>query len=207
MRDAKDGYGRMVFLNCPFDDEYLPLIRAITFAVMACGFEVRCALEAMDAGEVRMSKILRLIKSCRFGIHDVSRTTLDQVNGLPRFNMPLELGLFLGASHFGAHEQRTKQTLVLDVERFRYQKFISDIAGQDIKAHHNEPSRLITIIRDWLNTYGSKPLPGGKSLTKKYQRFIADAAHNLSKFQLHESEVSFVDWRRLIHEWLEDMVD
>ena len=110
MKSAAGDYDRFVFLNCPFDEEYLPLIRAITFAVKACGYEVRSALEAMDAGEVRMNKILRLIRTCRFGIHDISRTTLDPVHGLPRFNMPLELGLFLGASHFGNPAQRRKQT-------------------------------------------------------------------------------------------------
>ena len=66
----------------------------------------------MDAGEVRMTKILRLIRTSRFGIHDISRTALDPINALPRFNMPLELGLFLGASHFGNASQRSKQTLV-----------------------------------------------------------------------------------------------
>ena len=125
------GYGRQVFINCPFDDAYLPLFRAITFVIRACDYQARCALEAMDAGEIRMAKILRLIRGCRFGIHDISRTTLDPVSNLPRFNMPLELGLFLGAAHYGNSTQRRKQTLVLDVERFRYQKFLSDIAGQD----------------------------------------------------------------------------
>ena len=194
----------MVFLNCPFDVEYLPLLRAITFAVNACGFEIRCALEASDAGEVRISKILRLIGECRLGVHDISRTDLDAVNGLPRFNMPLELGVFLGAAHFGNSAQRRKQTLVLDVEKFRYQKFISDIAGQDIKAHGNDPERLIGVVRDWLNHSNNTPLPGGRSLVARYRRFTADVPPMLRAFSLHESEVSFVDWRRLIRHWLAD---
>jgi len=195
---------RMVFLNCPFDDEYLPLLRAAAFTVKACGFEIRCALETADGGEVRISKILRLIGECRFGIHDISRTSLDQDNNLPRFNMPLELGLFLGASHFGNAAQRLKQTLVLDVERYRYQKFLSDIAGQDIKAHANLPEKIICVIRDWLNTLTQKgqPLPGGKSLGSRYQRFQKDLPPMLKAFSLHENEVSFVDMKRLIHDWL-----
>lgn len=204
MKSVAGDYDRFVFLNCPFDEEYLPLIRAITFAVKACGYEVRSALEAMDAGEVRMNKILRLIKTCRFGIHDISRTTLDPAHQLPRFNMPLELGLFLGAAHFGNPAQRKKQTLVLDGERYRYQKFISDIAGQDIKAHSNDPERAIAVIRDWLNAAGSVPLPGGRQLVRRYRSFLAEVPPKLVEFKLHESEVSFVDWRRLIHQWLED---
>lgn len=207
MKATEGDYNRQVFLNCPFDDEHLPLLRAITFAIMACSYEVRCALETADAGEVRMTKILRLIRACRFGIHDISRTALDPVNALPRFNMPLELGLFLGAAHFGNAGQRRKQTLVLDVERYRYQKFVSDIAGQDIKAHGNDPERVICITRDWLNTEGSAPLPGGRLLARQYRRFIDAAPPMLRKFKLHESEVSFVDWRRLIRDWLRDVSD
>ena len=64
------------------------------------------------------------------GIHDISRIERDTVNNLPRFNMPFELGLFLGARRFGTRPQRDKQCLVLEAERYRYQKYLSDIAGQ-----------------------------------------------------------------------------
>ncbi|MBX7211260.1 MAG: hypothetical protein K1X78_23335 [Verrucomicrobiaceae bacterium] len=185
MKPAEEDYERLVFINCPFDEEYLPLFRASTFAVMACGYVVRSALQDMNAGEVRMNKILRLIKTCRFGIHDVSRTALDPENQLPRFSMPLELGLFLGAAHFGNPAQRRKQTLVLDVDRHRYQKFISDIAGQDIKAHGNDPDRVIGIIRDWLNAASSVPLPGGKLLARRYRSFLAEVPPKLVEFKLH----------------------
>lgn len=42
--------------------------------------------------------------------------------------MPLELGLFLGAKRYGTGKQRTKLCLILDRERYRYQKYCSDIA-------------------------------------------------------------------------------
>ena len=48
--------------------------------------------------------------------------------------MPLELGIFLGAKRFGRAEQKGKVCLILDTERYRYQQFMSDIAGQDISA-------------------------------------------------------------------------
>ncbi|MBK8092144.1 MAG: hypothetical protein IPK32_09240 [Verrucomicrobiaceae bacterium] len=199
-------YDRQVFINCPFDDEHLPLLRAMVFAIHACGYKARCALEVVDAGEVRLSKILRLIESCRYGLHDISRTSLDAINGLPRFNMPLELGLFLGAARFGNIAQRRKRTLILDVERFRYQKFVSDIAGQDIKAHGNDPLRLIGAVRDWLNASSAtaSPLPGSKALIRQYQDFLAAVPPTLVRFRLHESEVSFVDWLRIVEHWLEN---
>ena len=99
---SASGYATNVFINCPFDVEFEPLFHAIVFAVIQCGYTVRCALEADDAGATRIDRIYRLIKDCRFGVHDISRIEHDTVNNLPRFNMPFELGLFLGARRFGA---------------------------------------------------------------------------------------------------------
>ena len=43
-------------------------------------------------------KICQLILESPYGIHDLSRIELDPSTQLPRFNMALELGLFLGAN-------------------------------------------------------------------------------------------------------------
>ena len=97
-----------VFINCPFDTDYKALFYAIVFRVHDCGFVARCALEEGDASQVRIDKIYSIIAECRYGIHDISRTELDENFGLPRFNMPLELGIFLGAKKFGTGEQKKK---------------------------------------------------------------------------------------------------
>lgn len=113
-------YNNNVFINCPFDSAYKPLFDAIVFAVYDCGFITRCALEEDDASEVRIDQIYNIIADCRYGIHDISRTELDEDSGLPRFNMPLELGIFLGAkkfaiSSFGIQKivKKCHETLVL----------------------------------------------------------------------------------------------
>ena len=124
-------YSSNVFINCPFDDEYRDMFHAIVFAVFDCNFRARCALEEDDGGEGRMEKILRIIEQCKYGIHDICRTELDGVTNLPRFNMPFELGVYIGAKRFGGAGQRGKKCLIMDTERYRYQRFISDIAGND----------------------------------------------------------------------------
>jgi hypothetical protein len=126
-------YDYNVFINCPFDDHYSHLFDAILFAIYECGFRPRCALEVDNAGDIRMEKICKIISECRFGIHDISRTELDPTNNLPRFNMPLELGLFLGAKKFGSKQQKDKIIIIFDKEQYRYQKYLSDIAGQELK--------------------------------------------------------------------------
>src|ERR1700738_4627256 len=120
-----------VFINVPFDRSYLKLFHALVFTVHECGFVSRCALESDDGSEIRISKLYKIISDCSLGIHDLSRTTLDRVNRLPRFNMPLELGVYLGAKHFGDETHRRKSALILERERYRYQKYCSDLAGQD----------------------------------------------------------------------------
>jgi hypothetical protein len=114
-----------VFINCPFDTGFQPILNAIVFAVYDLGFVARCALEDDDAGEVRLAKIQRIIEECRYGINDLSTVTLDTVTGLPRFNMPLELDLFLGCKRFGAKNQSKKRTLILDSEQLYLSKDFS----------------------------------------------------------------------------------
>jgi hypothetical protein len=93
-------YEQNVFINCPFDADYAPIFEAIVFAVNDAGFRPKCARERLDSSEIRLNKIVDLISSSRYSIHDLSRTTLDEANALPRFNMPLELGIDLGCKAF-----------------------------------------------------------------------------------------------------------
>jgi hypothetical protein len=139
-----------VFINVPFDRRYKKLFDALVFAVHDCGFLARSAREQDDGSQVRLDKLYEIIGKCQFGIHDLSRTSLDAKYRLPRFNMPLELGIFLGAKKYGGARHARKSCLILDREPFRYQIFCSDIAGQDIRAHQNDVGEAIAAVRDWL---------------------------------------------------------
>jgi hypothetical protein len=110
-----------VFINCPFDPSYRKVFDAIVFAVCALGFEPRCALDQDNGIEERLAKILRLIKNCQFGIHDLSYMKVDPGTKLPRHNMPFELGLFMGFE-FAGPQQPKKSCLILDRQRWRYRK-------------------------------------------------------------------------------------
>ena len=194
-------YGSSVFINCPFDTAYGALLDAIVFAVHDCGFLARCALEVQDTSESRLNRIIGLIRSCRFGIHDISRTELDPTNRLPRFNMPLELGLFLGAKAFGGTTHSTKACLVLDTERYRYQRFCSDIAGQDPAAHGGDPAQAIRVVRDWLRPYTAARIPGAPLVVERYANFRAQLPAMLANAGL-DSAIVFADYSALVTEWL-----
>lgn len=62
---AKGGYGDSVFINCPFDSEYLPMHSAIVYAVYRCGFYPRTALEEDNALQNRLAKIEQLVEDCK----------------------------------------------------------------------------------------------------------------------------------------------
>ncbi len=203
---ASPDYDHSVFVNCPLDEEYRYLFEAVIFAVQDCGYIARCALEVDDGSEARIDKITRIIGNCRFGIHDISRTAADSGTNLPRFNMPLELGLFLGAKRFGRAEQRLKICLILDVERYRYQKFISDIAGQDIAAHSGDSAMAIRIVRNWLSnaTPKSVRIPGGSAIGLRYLGFRKDLPSLCRKVDLRVDELTFKDYRAQVEEWLKN---
>ena len=214
-------YDRCVFINCPFDSDYKYLFDALVFTVMRCGFRPRCALEIQDGSQTRIDKILAIISESRFAIHDISRTELDATTDLPRFNMPLELGIFLGAKKYGNKRQRTKSCLVLEREKFLYQKYCSDISGQDPKAHDGDPKKAVTLVRNWLRTEGIEMndslrapgdnlppalitfIPGGSDMFESYQAFLRDGLPKLCKeFRLTAGELVFADFTQLCARWL-----
>jgi len=196
-------YERQVFINCPFDPEYQPIRDAITFTVFDCGFRPRTSLEVDDSSQVRIDKIFEIIRDCRLGIHDISWTEVDDETGLPRFNMPLELGMFLGAKRFGQDRQKKKTGLILDRERFRFQSFISDIAGQDIRSHHGKPQEAIEVVRDWLRSVRPKvSIPGGKIVARRYDSFCIDLPAMCEQLSLSREELTYIDYTWCVSEWL-----
>lgn len=194
---------RNVFINCPFDDGYDNIFRAIVFTVISSGFSVRVAKESDDAGETRIDKIYRLINESRYSIHDISRTELDPINKLPRFNMPLELGLFLGAKKFGGNDHAKKRCLIFDVEQYRYQKFVSDIAGQDINTHEGIPITAVEITRNWLAINSRrKNIIAPVTLIESYQNFEIAFPDLVVKSNLNRARLAFPDLERLVVAWV-----
>jgi hypothetical protein len=173
------------------------------FAVHYLGFDTRCALEVDDASELRLDKIMRIIEQCAYGVHDISSVGLSAGTNLPRFNMPLELGLYLGCKRFGGGTQYKKACLILDTDPYRYRAFISDISGQDIHWHKGKPNRAIAEVRNWLaNVSRTKGLPGGADIAARYTRFIKDLPRLCRKLKRRPKDLTFPDFLEMIEIWL-----
>ncbi len=198
-------YEQNVFVNCPFDSDYAELFDAIIFAVHDCGFKARCTLEVDDSAQVRIDKIFDIIQECMFGIHDISRTEIDPTSGFPRFNMPLELGIFLGARRFGQGKQREKICLILDKERYRYQQFCSDISGQDIRSHGGDILGAIIAVRDWLRNATTERdviIPAGSRICDRYKLFLSELPQLCTSLNLNQEELIYNDYTTLVVGWL-----
>lgn len=201
----KPDYHQNVFINCPFDDAYLTTFYAIIFTIFDCGYIARCSLEIEDSSEIRIEKVIKIISGCKYGIHDISRTEPDKKTNLPRFNMPFELGMFLGAKRFGDDEQKKKSCLILDKEPYRYHSFISDIAGQDIQSHNNNDSEAIKVVRNWLrSTSGRVTIPGGKEILRRCRLFKSELPALCKEIKITIDEMIFNDYTNIVSLWLNE---
>lgn len=128
-----------VFLNIPYDEQFTPLFLAYVAGIRAYGLLPRATLE-IPGGVRRLDRIASLIRSCTYSVHDLSRVELDPAPPpAPRFNMPFELGLAV-AFHW---RQNTKHTwFVLETEKWRIHKSLSDLNGSDVYIHEGTPEGI-----------------------------------------------------------------
>ena len=104
---------------------------------------------------------------------------------------------------FGKDEQRKKKCLILDKNPYSYQQFMSDISGQDIEAHENDPKKAIRIVRDWLRIASQRRnIPRGYEIRRQYQIFIDDLPSMCIDLRLKQKELIFNDYTLLVTEWL-----
>ncbi len=122
---------RAVFLNIPYDARFQKLYLAYIAGVVSFGLKPKVALE-VPGGTGRLTRIIDLIRRCRFSFHDLSRIEVDvRRPPTPRFNMPLECGLAIMLNALGHHH--TWCLFEKDFQRVR--KSTSDLAGSDVYTH------------------------------------------------------------------------
>jgi hypothetical protein len=199
-------FEKNVFINCPFDDQYKPFLRPLLFTLIYSGLEPRIASERSDSLEIRLSKIQDLIKQSRYSIHDISRMEALKDDDQPRFNMPFELGVDLGCRIYGNGHSSRKKCLILEKEKYRYAKSLSDLAGVDISAHKNEPEELVSEVREWIRITFGKKLASATVIWQTYNEFYdffdqITKEEGFSKRDLKKmSPLEFADY---VKDWLQ----
>ena len=112
-----EDFERQVFVNCPYDDHYRELQRAMIFVLLRLGFEPCLAAQISDSGQLRMEKIKIQIATCRYSIHDLSLVIAKDGGECARMNMPYELGVDLGARQVLFGEGRKPSTRASQTRR------------------------------------------------------------------------------------------
>lgn len=102
-------FEKSVFINCAFDDDFAPILQAIAFAVVVLGFSPRLAPENSDNAVARLERIVDLIQTSKYGIHDLTRCRSTASGEFARMNMPFELGLDHACRRFGEGKLAEKQ--------------------------------------------------------------------------------------------------
>jgi hypothetical protein len=130
-----------VFLNIPYDKQFENLYLAYIVGLTQLGLRVNATLAVPNQG--RLETIIQLIDDSNFSIHDLSRIELSK--GIPRFNMPVELGLALYRSHIAKGHHRV---FVFESKSYRAQKSTSDINGIDPQIHGGTPKGVMAGLRN-----------------------------------------------------------
>ena len=142
------------FLNIPYDVRYESLYLAFVAGLSGHGLVPRATIE-IPTSDRRLDRIVRLIRSCRYSLHDLSRVQLDRrPPPTPRFNMPFELGLAVdwslcaGSSH---------EWFVFESKPHRLSKSLSDLNGTDPYIHEGTVRGLLRGLMNALTRTTQRP--------------------------------------------------
>jgi hypothetical protein len=198
-------FEKSVFINCPFDEEFSGILQAVAFCIIIHDLVPRLAPENSDNAEPRLTRIKDIIETSKFGVHDISRCKFEDGDEFARLNMPFELGLDHGAKSFGQGALQDKRVLVLERNKYDYQKALSDIAGWDIRAHAGEYEIAIAIVRAWLKSQLESDVFGKSEIIGKYSAFqewyfekeiaAGSTEDDIKEYPTSEMISAMLDWK------------
>lgn len=168
---SEAGFANSVFINCPFDEEFEPILQAILFCVVYLGLTPRLASERTDSAENRLEKIQGLIEGAKYSIHDLSRCQATSAGEHYRLNMPFELGIDYACRRYFGEGRQEKKILILEEKPYRYQVALSDLSGCDIEAHAGDFQKAVRKVRNWLVNEAKTPSHGAGKILRKYTDF------------------------------------
>jgi hypothetical protein len=159
-----------VFLNLPCDEEFHSIYIAYIVGLFQLGLVPHLASE-IPGGDRRLNRIIQLIQSCRYSIHDLSRVELSSApTAAPRFNMPLELGMTITWQILNP-DQHT--WFVCESEPYRLQRSASDLNGTDPYIHGGT---VEGVLRELCNAFRRDRSPSVPRMLEVYG--LVDSALN-----------------------------
>lgn len=184
-----------IFINCPFDKEYNPILKSILFTSLALGYEPVLSTNK-DSSANRLNGIIDLMKNSDYSIHDLSRIEIQR---LPRFNMPFECGIDFGIKNTS---NPNKKIMIFEKEQYRYQQVLSDISGNDIFSHKNMPVEAVKSIRNWVSEIKQEEIPTYTYLWYSYNDFESYLCESLN-----ENKIPKKKWKDINTVTIKDLKD
>lgn len=194
-----------IFINCPFDKEYKPILKVLVFACIYLGYKPLLS-ETINSADSRVDGIQNLISQAKYSIHDLSRMESSKKNELARFNMPFELGIDIGCKRFGNPDMNEKCLLILDKIKYRYQKSISDLSGNDIEIHNDDPEIALRKFRNWILKIKGNTIDSANKIWRLYNEFNGDFFEIAETAEFSDADLEDMPWDELclyISEWKE----
>jgi hypothetical protein len=152
-----------VFLNIPYDEEFQKLYLAYIVGLCFLGLEPHIA-SAIPGGKRRLDRIVGLIQSSQYSIHDLSRVELSPHGlGTPRFNMPLELGMTIMWAEL--HEE-SHTWFVMESAPRRLDQSTSDLSGTDPNIHLGSVEGVLSELR---SAFKHKKAPSVPKMMEAYR--------------------------------------
>ena len=101
---------------------------------------------------------------------------------------------------------KTKQSLILEGEKFSYQKALSDLSGSDVRCHHDDPEELVEEVRAWLASFVEWDLPGPNTIWYEYNAFNMDlfsefTANGFKQDQIEQ--LNMPEYLRYLNQWID----
>jgi hypothetical protein len=174
---------RSVFLNIPYDRRFENLYLAYGVGLTQLGLHVNVTLAVPNQG--RLERIVELIEKSDASIHDLSR--IEITSGVPRFNMPFELGLALYRSRAtkGRH-----LVFLFEKKAYRMQRSTSDINGIDPLIHNGNPKGVMAGLRNiFFQPKGTTTVPEMLSSYRAVKRKLPELRKNAGSQSPFEASV------------------
>lgn len=191
-----------IFINCPFDNDYRPMLRALLFVARFYGLDIKISSANTDSKSNRLTRIIGLMKESKYSVHDLSRMISKKKKEIFRMNMPFELGLDYGLCGDG------KVFLIFEDEAYNLKKALSDINAWDVRPHNNDPEHLIKEFRKWI--VDNKKLPdslkdySATNIWYLYNDFYGKFSDYMINNHLKDDEVSVNEYLTHVDKFLMD---
>ena len=185
-----------IFINCPYDEEYKCLFFALIYICELFGYEPTFAACDESSGD-RMKNIVSCIIESRYSIHDISKTREE----LPRFNMPFELGMYY--MHI-IENNHSKKMLILEGEKDKSDKTLSDLSGMEIKCHYNKIEGVFSAIRPFFMERSEKPVDSANKMFKDYLLVCILAINDMAVSHGYSNylEMDFLEFKKYVEYYL-----